>query len=69
MPTTERNLRNALHMAGYAMVEALRELNIEKVALNGVYLWPSWLQGTVGFLKEAGFDVTHQFGVAGKQES
>jgi len=45
------------HMAGYAMVEALRELNIEKVALNAVYHWPTWWQGTVGFLKEAGFDV------------
>lgn len=45
------------HMAGYAMVEALRELNIEKVALNGVYHWPDWWQGTVGFLREAGFDV------------
>ena len=45
------------HMAGYAMVEALRELNIEKVALNGVYHWPAWWQGTVDFLKEAGFDV------------
>jgi len=45
------------HMAGYAMVEALRELNVEKVALNGVYHWPSWWQGTVDFLQEAGFDV------------
>ncbi len=45
------------HMAGYAMVEALRELNVEKVALNGVYHWPGWWQGTVAFLKEAGFDV------------
>ncbi|MBT4738941.1 MAG: hypothetical protein HOO09_01050 [Rhodospirillaceae bacterium] len=47
----------AFHMAGYAMVEALREMNIEKVALNGAYHWPDWWQGTVGFLKEAGFDV------------
>ena len=45
------------HMSGYAMVEALRELNIEKVALNAAYHWPDWWQGTVGFLKEAGFDV------------
>ena len=45
------------HMAGYAMVEALRELNVEKVALNAAYHWPDWWQGTVGFLKEAGFDV------------
>jgi hypothetical protein len=45
------------HMAGYAMVEALREMNIEKVALNGVYHWPDWWQGTADFLREAGFDV------------
>ena len=45
------------HMAGYAMVEALRAMNVEKVALNGAYHWPTWWQGTVGFLKEAGFDV------------
>lgn len=46
-----------LHMAGYAMVEALRELNIEKIAINGVYHWPEWWGGTASFLKEAGFDV------------
>jgi len=45
------------HMAGYAMVEALRELNIEKIALNAAYHWPEWWRGTVGFLQEAGFDV------------
>ncbi len=45
------------HMAGYAMVEALRDQNIEKVALNAAYHWPGWWQGTVGFLQEAGFDV------------
>lgn len=45
------------HMAGYAMVEALRQLNVEKVALNAAYHWPEWWNGTVGFLKEAGFDV------------
>ncbi|MEM1160815.1 MAG: hypothetical protein AAGJ28_07760 [Pseudomonadota bacterium] len=45
------------HMAGYAMVEALRAMNVEKVALNGVYHWPDWWQGTAGFLREAGFDV------------
>lgn len=47
----------AFHMAGYALVEALRSMNVEKVALNAVYHWPEWWQGTVGFLKEAGFDV------------
>ena len=45
------------NMAGYAMVEALRAMNVEKVALNAAYHWPTWWQGTVGFLKEAGFDV------------
>lgn len=45
------------HMAGYAMGEALRELNVEHVALNAAYHHPDWWQGTVGFLQEAGFDV------------
>ena len=45
------------HMAGYAMVEALRALNVERVALNAAYHHPDWWQGTVGFLREAGFDV------------
>ena len=45
------------HMAGYAMVEALRDQNIEIVALNACYHRDSWYKGTVGFLKEAGFDV------------
>ena len=41
------------------MVEALREMNVEKVALNAVYHWQDWWQGTVGFLREAGFDVLY----------
>ena len=45
------------HMAGYAMVEALIDQNVEKVALNACYHRDSWYQGTVGFLQEAGFDV------------
>ena len=45
------------HMAGYAMVEALRDINVERVALNAAYHHPDWWQGTVGFLREAGFDV------------
>ncbi len=45
------------HMAGYAMVEALRDRNVEKVALNACYHRDTWYKGTVGFLKEAGFDV------------
>ncbi len=46
-----------LHMAGYAMVEALRSMNVEKVAINAVYHWPDWWSGTAAFLEEAGFDV------------
>ena len=45
------------HMAGFAMVEALRAMNVEKVALNAAYHWPDWWNGTAGFLREAGFDV------------
>ncbi|MBC6442743.1 MAG: hypothetical protein GDA53_06410 [Rhodobacteraceae bacterium] len=45
------------HMAGYAMVEALHDRNVEKVALNACYHRTAWYQGTVGFLREAGFDV------------
>ncbi|MEM8632985.1 MAG: hypothetical protein AAGF74_17300 [Pseudomonadota bacterium] len=45
------------HMAGYAMVEALRHLDVERIALNGLYHWPDWWQGAAGFLREAGFDV------------
>lgn len=45
------------NMAGYAMVEALREMDVEKIALNAAYHWPAWWHGAVGFLKEAGFDV------------
>ena len=45
------------NMAGYAMVEALRALNVEKVALNAAYHWPAWWRGTRDFLVEAGFDV------------
>ena len=44
------------HMAGYAMVEALRAMNVEKVGLNSAYHWPDWWQNG-GFLREAGFDV------------
>ena len=61
------------HMAGYAMVEALRDQNIEKVALNAAYHRPDWWRGTVAFLREAGFDVLwagnfHDQGWFGSQE-
>ncbi|MBN3563808.1 aspartate racemase/maleate isomerase family protein [Aliamphritea spongicola] len=47
------------HMAGMCLVEGLRELNAEKIAINVVYYWPDWRDGIVGFLKQAGFDVVY----------
>ncbi len=48
-----------LHMAGYCLVEALREMNVEKIALNSVYYWPDWRDGIAGFLRQAGFDLIY----------
>ncbi len=47
------------HMAGYSLVEALRTLNIERIALNAVYYWPDWRDGIARFLREAGFDIVY----------
>jgi len=47
------------HMAGYCLVEALREMNVEKIALNSVYYWPDWRDGIARFLQEAGFDLLY----------
>ncbi|MEM9774406.1 MAG: hypothetical protein AAF902_07490 [Chloroflexota bacterium] len=47
------------HMAGYCLVEALQELNIEKIALNSVYYWPDWRDGISNFLRQAGFDLLY----------
>ena len=47
------------HMAGYCLVEALREMNVEKIALNSVYYWPDWRDGIARFLREAGFDLLY----------
>ena len=47
------------HMAGYCLVEGLRELNIEKIALNSVYYWPDWRDGIARFLRQAGFDLLY----------
>jgi len=47
------------HMAGYCLVEALRELNVEKIALNSVYYWPDWRDGIARFLRQAGFDLLY----------
>ena len=48
-----------LHMAGMCLVEGLRELGVEKIALNSVYYWPDWRDGIARFLKEAGFDLLY----------
>jgi maleate cis-trans isomerase len=45
------------HMAGYCLVEAMRDQGIERIALNSVYYWPDWRDGITRFLREAGFDV------------
>ncbi len=47
------------HMAGYCLVEGLRELGAEKIALNSVYYWPDWRNGIARFLGQAGFDLLH----------
>ena len=47
------------HMAGMCLVEGLRELNVERIAVNAVYYWPDWRDGIVRFLTEAGFDVVY----------
>lgn len=55
--TLSEKYETPFHMAGYAMVEALQDRNIETIALNACYHPASWYQGTVNFLKEAGFHV------------
>ena len=47
------------HMAGYCLVEGLRALGAEKIALNSVYYWPDWRDGIARFLREAGFDLLY----------
>jgi maleate cis-trans isomerase len=47
------------HMAGMSLVEGLKELGAEKIALNSVYYWPDWRDGIARFLKEAGFDLVY----------
>lgn len=48
-----------LHMAGYCLVEGLRQLGVEKIALNSVYYWPDWRDGIARFLQQAGFDLLY----------
>ncbi|MEO1721324.1 MAG: hypothetical protein AAFR84_02845 [Pseudomonadota bacterium] len=45
------------HMAGWCLVEGLRALGAERIALNSVYYWPDWRDGIARFLREAGFDL------------
>lgn len=47
------------HMAGYCLVEGLRALGAEKIALNSVYYWPEWRDGIARFLRQAGFDLVY----------
>ena len=47
------------HMAGYCVVEALRDMGAERIALNSVYYWPDWRDGYARFLREAGFDLAY----------
>lgn len=55
----EQKYQTAFHMAGMCLVEGLRELGVEKIALNSVYFWPDWRDGVARFLKQAGFDLVY----------
>ncbi len=47
------------HMAGYCVVEALRQIGAKRIALNSVYYWPDWRDGYARFLRQAGFDLAY----------
>ncbi len=47
------------HMAGYCVVEALRHMGAERIALNSVYYWPDWRDGYARFLSQAGFELAY----------
>ena len=55
----EDRYQTPLHMAGMCLVEGLREINAEKIALNSVYYWPDWRDGIARFLQDAGFDLVY----------
>lgn len=55
----EETYQTPLHMAGMCLVEGLRELGAERIAVNAVYYWPDWRDGIVRFLRQAGFDVLY----------
>jgi len=48
-----------LHMAGLSLVEALREIGAQSIAVNGGYFWPDWREGTTRFLADGGFDILY----------
>ncbi|MEM8838990.1 MAG: hypothetical protein AAGE89_12920 [Pseudomonadota bacterium] len=48
-----------LHMAGLSLVEGLRALGVERIAVNGGYFWPDWREGTTRFLADAGFEILY----------
>lgn len=48
-----------LHMAGLSMVEALQDIGAKSIAINCVYFWPDWRDGTTRFISEGGFDILY----------
>ena len=53
-----------MHMTGLSIVEGLRALDAERIAVNTTYAWPDWSAAIVAFLSGAGFDVLHVAGFA-----
>ena len=53
-------------MAGMCVVEGLRALDVERVALNAVYYWPDWHDGIAHFLRKAGFDLVYVGNLVGQ---
>ena len=48
-----------LHMAGMSLVEALNDMGAKSIAVNGVYFWTDWREGTTRFLADGGFDILY----------
>ena len=48
-----------LHMAGMSLVEAVHALGAKSIAVNAVYFWPDWRDGTVRFLGDGGLDILY----------
>jgi len=48
-----------LHMAGMSLVEAAKDMGAKSIAVNGVYFWPDWREGTTRFLADGGLDVLY----------